>query len=129
MVCIICGVAHATCRATPHDPEKDEILMATQTWTADRRVYLDAQGRAVEATDPTRRTLLIRQGGQIPLAQAAALGLISADPPADPQPSDPPTTAGKPAPANKARPRPAADKAPTEPRPADPPPADKAPQE
>lgn len=76
--------------------------MATQFWTADRRIYLDAEGRAVEATDPARRTLLAPVGGLIPLAQARALGLVT-------DPADPPP-AGKPAPVNKARRRPAEDK-------------------
>lgn len=51
--------------------------MADQTWTADRRLYLDKDGRVVEANDPTRRTLLVPQGGSLPIAQARALGLVT----------------------------------------------------
>lgn len=44
-------------------------------WTADRRLYLDKAGKAVEADSPDRVTLLVAEGGQIPQERAAALGL------------------------------------------------------
>ncbi len=69
--------------------------MPTALWTADRRIYLDAAGRAVEAKDPRRVTLLVAEGGQIPLEQAQALGLLAA--PAKTAPAN----KGRKAPANK----------------------------
>ncbi len=50
--------------------------MVTNLWTADRRLYLDSAGKAVEANDPTRRSLLVAVGNTIPLEQAHALGLV-----------------------------------------------------
>lgn len=50
--------------------------MAENTWTADRRLYLDKDGKVVEADDPTRARLLIAQGGALPIEQAKALGLV-----------------------------------------------------
>lgn len=83
--------------------------MATTTWTSDRRLYLDAAGRVVEAGDPARAILLVIAGGTLPLARARALGLVRDDPPPAPAPPDEPAPAaaaepkGKPAPANKAK--------------------------
>lgn len=54
--------------------------MATNLWTSDRRIYLDADGKAVEADDPTRQRLLVAQGGTIPLADAERLGLVEVTP-------------------------------------------------
>lgn len=51
--------------------------MATNLWTSDRRLYLDAAGHVVEATDPSRATLLVAAGQSLPLAQAEALGLLA----------------------------------------------------
>lgn len=50
--------------------------MADTTWTANRRLYLDKNGKAVEADDPARVSLLVAAGAAIPLAQARALGLV-----------------------------------------------------
>jgi len=55
-------------------------------WTSERRLYLDKAGNVVEADDPTRTSLLVSAGGQIPLAQARALGLVR-DP--KPMPAEP----------------------------------------
>lgn len=79
--------------------------MAAQTYTADRRLYLDANGVVVEADDPNRATLLVQAGGTLPHARAVELGLLEA-------PSDDEKAADAPA-ANKAKARPAANKAKT----------------
>lgn len=52
--------------------------MSANTWTSNRRLYLDKDGKVVEATDPTRATLLVVAGGSIPLADAQRYGLLSA---------------------------------------------------
>ena len=44
-------------------------------WTADRRLYLDKDGKVVEADDPTRATLLAAAGNTIPIEVAERLGL------------------------------------------------------
>jgi len=73
-------------------------------WIADRRIYLDAQGNAVEANDPAKATLLVPVGGTLPLERARALGLV-------PTPAAPPEPAkAKIAPANKGRRAPTEDK-------------------
>lgn len=69
--------------------------MAANTWTADRRLYLDKAGAVVEANDPTRARLLVPAGGTLPIARARALGLV-----VEPAAEEP---KGKPAPANKAK--------------------------
>jgi hypothetical protein len=47
-------------------------------WVADRRLYLDKDGKAVEANDPSRATLLVAAGNTIPLEEAERLGLTKA---------------------------------------------------
>lgn len=79
--------------------------MPKAMWTSDRRLFLTADGRAVEASDPTKARLLVSAGGQIPLAQAEALGLVAPAAPAEPK------ARGK-APANKLRAAPSEDKTP-----------------
>lgn len=54
--------------------------MATNLWTSDRRLYLDKDGKAVEADDPTRQSLLVAAGGTIPLADAERYGLVEVTP-------------------------------------------------
>lgn len=54
--------------------------MASNLWTADRRLYLDQSGKVVEADDPTRVTLLVAEGGTIPLADAERYGLVAVEP-------------------------------------------------
>lgn len=71
-------------------------------YTADRRLYLDKDGKVVEAKDPTRVRLLAPAGGQIPMERARALGLVTdegaagpaAAPPADDERDDEPGTEG-----------------------------------
>lgn len=72
--------------------------MANQTWTADRRLYLDKDGKVVEANDPTRTRLLVAAGNTIPIEEAQRLGLIVEEKAAEPRP-------------NKARPGPSENKA------------------
>jgi len=74
-------------------------------WIADRRIYLDSQGNAVEANNPAKATLLVPVGGTLPLERARALGLVPA--PVVP-PEEPPKA--KSVPANKGRRAPAEDK-------------------
>ncbi|HVZ40622.1 MAG TPA: hypothetical protein VHI13_15185 [Candidatus Kapabacteria bacterium] len=50
-------------------------------YTADRRLYLDAEGRVCEADSPKRLSLLVPAGGQIPMELAERLGLVAAEPP------------------------------------------------
>jgi hypothetical protein len=45
-------------------------------YIADRRLYLDKNGKVVEADDPTRATLLVSAGGALPEARARELGLL-----------------------------------------------------
>ena len=47
-------------------------------YKADRRLYLNAAGKVVEASDPAKLTLLVHQGGTLPLARARELGLTEA---------------------------------------------------
>lgn len=51
--------------------------MASNLWTSDRRLYLNADGAVVEADDPSRVSLLVAAGGTIPLADAERLGIIT----------------------------------------------------
>jgi hypothetical protein len=77
--------------------------MATNLWTADRRLYLDKDGKAVEADDPARVSLLVNIGGAIPLADAERLGLVEVVP-AEVKAIEPKVNkAMAPAPANKGR--------------------------
>jgi hypothetical protein len=50
--------------------------MASNVWTANRRLYLDKAGRVVEADDPNRASLLVPAGGALPLDRARELGLL-----------------------------------------------------
>lgn len=49
------------------------------TWTSPARLYLDKQGNVVGAKDPTKHTLLVAAGGEIPLRRAKALGLVGTE--------------------------------------------------
>jgi hypothetical protein len=51
--------------------------MAKNTWTADRRLYLDASGKVVEADNPARASLLVAQGGELLMDEAVRLGLVT----------------------------------------------------
>jgi hypothetical protein len=82
MACIVCGAV--ACKG--HAPEPRHIIdleatpMASNMWTADRRLYLDQDGKVVEADDPNRASLLVAQGGSIPLADAERYGLVTVEP-------------------------------------------------
>lgn len=49
--------------------------MAESGWTADRRLYLDAEGNVVEADDPKRATLLVGKGGRLTKEQVEEHGI------------------------------------------------------
>lgn len=55
-----------------------------EVWTADRRLYLDKDGKVVEADDPNRTELLAAEGVEVPAARARELGLTQD--PAQPTP-------------------------------------------
>jgi hypothetical protein len=48
------------------------------SYTADRRLYLDKDGKVVEANDPNKVSLLVSAGGVLPYEAALQYGLIEA---------------------------------------------------
>jgi hypothetical protein len=44
---------------------------------SDRRLYLDANGQVVEADDPNRASLLVSEGGELPMEDARRYGLLN----------------------------------------------------
>lgn len=50
--------------------------MQANMWMANRRIYLDANGKAVEEKDPNKVTLLVAEGNTITRERALELGLI-----------------------------------------------------
>jgi hypothetical protein len=81
VACPICGAAHASCPGTLPAPQfiidlSEVNPMASNMWTSDRRLYLDKDGKVVEADDPARQSLLIAAGGSMPLEAAQRYGLI-----------------------------------------------------
>lgn len=54
--------------------------MASNVWTADRRLYLNDKGEVVEADDPARVSLLVATGGTIPMVDAERYGLLTSKP-------------------------------------------------
>lgn len=74
--------------------------MASNMWTADRRLYLDKDGKAVEADDPARVSLLVAAGGTIPLSDAERYGLVTVTP-AEVKAKAPTPNKAKAAPENK----------------------------
>jgi len=50
--------------------------MINGMWTADRRVFLDANGKAVDEKDPSKVELLIAPGQKMEMAKAVELGLV-----------------------------------------------------
>lgn len=69
--------------------------MPATMWTAPRRLYLDDAGNVVEADDPKRVSLLVAQGGVLPLDRAEQLGLVKA--------AEPKANKARSAPANKSK--------------------------
>lgn len=55
--------------------------MSNSQWTADRRIFLDPNGNAVEENDPTRIELLVAPGRKIPMDYAISLGLVKNEEP------------------------------------------------
>ncbi len=70
-------------------------------YVANRRLYLDKDGKVVEANDPTRATLLVPAGGTLPEQQARDLGLLVVEEKAQPAPAE--NKDKKAAPENKAK--------------------------
>lgn len=69
------------------------------TFVSDRRLYLDADGNVVEATDPTKTTLLVGVGGKLTEDQARQYGLLGDEDEKGKAPAD---NKAKAAPSNKA---------------------------
>lgn len=85
---------------------KDEVEVMGQVvepeqgeFTPGRRLYLDKDGKVVEANDPTKLTKLCSETGCIPMARARELGLLNK---AEVEPEQIDTKAVESAPANKA---------------------------
>lgn len=78
--------------------------MADNSYTADRRLYLNKDGKVVEADDPTRTTLLVGKNGRLSAEDAAKYGLMNQPAPEEKAQSDAPANkaVGK-APSNKAQ--------------------------
>lgn len=55
-------------------------------WTSQERIYLNSKGEPCDHKDSDKQMLLVAVGGQIPLAQAEALGLIKTTVEAAPEP-------------------------------------------
>lgn len=53
--------------------------MPVELWHSDRRLYLNAKGKVVEADDDKRVELLVEQGGVLPLDDARKYGLVDKD--------------------------------------------------
>ena len=70
-------------------------------YIADRRIYLDRDGKVVEENDPAKHSLLVGEGGTLPEARARDLGLIDDHGKAKAEPSE--NKVRKAAPANKAK--------------------------
>lgn len=73
-------------------------------YVADRRLYLDKDGKVVEDDDPNKVSLLVGMGGTLPEEQARALGLLDekkSEEKAKPEPAE--NKARKAAPENKSR--------------------------
>jgi ribosomal 50S subunit-recycling heat shock protein len=51
--------------------------MAANTYTAVRRLYLDKDGKVVEADNPARASLLVNAGGTLSLEDATRYGLVT----------------------------------------------------
>jgi len=82
-------------------------------WIAPERLYLDAAGRVVTATDPARARLLVGKGLALPMTEAIRLGLVTPAPPPPPDPTEddaPPPFPADPEPDTKQQAAPPADK-------------------
>lgn len=45
-------------------------------WISPRRLYLDADGSVVGHDNPAKLSLLVREGGELPMADAVRYGLV-----------------------------------------------------
>lgn len=61
--------------------------MAEGQYTSTERVYVDRDGKRVDAKDPNRHTLLVAEGGSIPMEQARKAGLVGDSSTAEPSDS------------------------------------------
>lgn len=52
-----------------------------ESYTSDKRVYVDKAGKVVDEKDPARHSLLVAVGGSIPMETARAAGLLSEESP------------------------------------------------
>ena len=68
--------------------KRDAAAAEAQAWTSDRRLYLTADGRAVGEGDTDALSLLVPEGGRIPLADALRYGLVAPAPDPD-EPDEP----------------------------------------
>jgi hypothetical protein len=64
--------------------------MPNPNYVSPRRLYLNADGKPVERDDPGRLELLVTEGGELPMEQAVALGLVEPEPEpaAEPAPAE-----------------------------------------
>jgi hypothetical protein len=104
MKCLVCGAQHATCgeyglryrpvgmvgEFKPAEVKAMAIVdrpvkRAGDMFTSDKRLYLDGEGNVVGADDPKRKTLLVGEGGQLPMAKAREHGLVKSAEPGDDQ--------------------------------------------
>lgn len=53
-----------------------QSTMTGKQFSPGRRIYLDKEGNAVEADNPSRLTLLCPAHGSIPMSEAIRLGLV-----------------------------------------------------
>ena len=92
MNCPICSAGKCTCKPVISRPLRYPpvgTMISTQSinsarpgaahYVAPRRLYLDKEGRVVEANDPARVELLVPEGGILPRYRAQALGLVGED--------------------------------------------------
>lgn len=82
MRCPICGTDKAACGPIkePHSvitlPQRGDRMANKGDYVADRRLYLDKDGKVVEAKDPTKASLLVAAGNTLPEEVARKYGLI-----------------------------------------------------
>lgn len=76
--------------------------MALNVYTSPRRLYLTADGKVVGHDSPDKQTLLVAEGGTLPLADAERYGLVTVEQTITPVENAVEEKAVKAAPANKA---------------------------
>jgi hypothetical protein len=81
--CPVCGAAGNACTHHVPAPGAAELMPEGRIFVAhksDRRLYLDAEGNVVEADNPKKLTLLVAEGGELPMDQARQYGLVQDEP-------------------------------------------------